>query len=74
MERMNEKMIAYFEVLRDRAETGEERAKWQRHIDELTAEPKVEEELKAKQYHVRPRIARRSMQRLPRQSARELRL
>ncbi len=59
MARMNEKMIAYFEVLRARAQTGEERTKWQRHIDELKTEPEAEEELKAKQYHVWPRIARR---------------
>jgi len=59
MERMNEKMIAYFEVLRDRVHAEEEKLKWQRHIDELKTEPKAEEELKAKQYHVWPRIARR---------------
>ena len=59
LERMNEKMTAYFEALRDRAPTKAEKAKWQQHIDDLKAEFEVDEQLRSKQYHVWPRIARR---------------
>lgn len=59
MEQLKESMVKYYKRQYEMAQTEEEKAKWQRQIDELEVEPEAREELKAKKYHVWPRIARR---------------
>lgn len=60
MEQLKESMLKYYKMQYEMAHTEEEKAEWQRQIDELEVEPEAREELKAKKYHVWPRTARRS--------------
>ena len=55
MNRMTQKMIDWWEMEKNRARTEEEKAKWQKNIDDMKAEHKKMEY--PEQYHIWPRRA-----------------
>ena len=55
MNRMTQKMIDWWEMEKNRARTEEEKAKWQKNIDDMKAEHKKTEY--PEQYHIWPRRA-----------------
>jgi len=57
LDEMRDSMIDYFEIELNRAASEEEKAKWQRKIDELKAEKKADEEWLQKPYTIWSRRA-----------------